>query len=123
MVAAVKTGEGETLVFIAPSGGVVIHAPLVIGRQLVVPMETKAQTLAFVGAVVGNWEVDCDAADAYAAGDGGLIWDISTATIQPAAFTPATGDLNNCATAMEAKAGGSGTRLKIAINRVCGTVT
>lgn len=123
MAAATKFSEAETALFVAPTGGVTIGVPVVIGRQLVIPLETKAQTLTFVGAINGGWEVDCDAADAFAVGDGGLIWDISTGTIQPAAFTPATGDLNNCAVCLEAKAGGSGTRVKIAINRVAGTVT
>jgi hypothetical protein len=123
MVAAIKRGEGEVALFVAPSGGVTINVPLVIGRQLVVPLETKAQTLTFEGAITGVWEVDCDAADAYAVGDGGLIWDISTATIQPASFTPAAGDLTGAGVAMEAKAGGSGTRVKIALNKFAGTIT
>lgn len=124
MVAAVKRGDGEgSAVFIAPSGGVTIHVPLVIGRQLVIPMETKAQTLSFVGAFRGEWEVDCDAADAYATGDGGLIWDISTATIQPATFSPAAGDLTGAGVAVEPKAGGSGTRVRVNINAFAGTIT
>lgn len=123
MAAATKVQEGYLALFIAPTGGVTIGVPLVIGRQLVIPMETKAQTLSFVGAVTGVWEIDCDTADAFAVGDGGLIFDISTATIQPSSFTPATGDLNNCGVAMSAKAGGSGTRVAVAINRVCGTIT
>ena len=39
--AAIKRGEGESCVFVAPTGGVTIHLPVLIGNVVVIPMETS----------------------------------------------------------------------------------
>lgn len=45
--------SGQLLEFIAPSGGVTVDVPVLIQNVVVVPIESKAQTLAFQGRVEG----------------------------------------------------------------------
>ena len=108
--AAIKRGEGESCVFVAPTGGVTIHLPVLIGNVVVIPMETKAQTLNFQGAIEGVWECDASGSDTIAAGDL-LSWDHTNAVFRRSlSFTELTGDLNGCAIAVAPKAG-SATRV------------
>lgn len=47
--------EGNVLEFTAPTGGVVKGSPYVIGGQVVIALDTVAQTLPFRGATTGVW--------------------------------------------------------------------
>ena len=49
--------KGDVLDLIAPTGGVVSGAPVLIGSILVVPLVTAAETEVFAGQVVGVFEV------------------------------------------------------------------
>lgn len=108
--AAKKYQEGQTAVFVAPTGGVTIGIPVLIGNVVVIPMESKAQTLTFVGAIEGVFECDSDAT-VMAAGDQ-LSFKIADATFRKSSsYTELTGDLNQCAICMAAK--GSATRVLV----------
>lgn len=65
---------GEKLTFIAPSGGVVAGGFYVIGGIGVVALETKAETLEFVGAVEGVFSLTKVGSQAWAVGDK-VYWD------------------------------------------------
>lgn len=49
----VDSRPGDSNVFTAPTGGVVSGVPVLIGALLVIPQDTKAQTLLFVGIATG----------------------------------------------------------------------
>ncbi len=98
--------DGLTGLFVAPSGGVVVGVPVVIGNLLVIPAATAAVGVDFVGYISGVFELDCDSADVIVAGDG-LDWDTSTGTAQPISFTTATGDLIAFGVAVDASPSGA----------------
>jgi predicted RecA/RadA family phage recombinase len=67
---------GHTLTFTAPSGGVVSGAPVLIGKLLVVPTNTVAQTLPFEGMVDGVFSVSKADNQAWTEGQN-VYWDDS----------------------------------------------
>lgn len=87
---------GGTLDLIAPSGGVVSGAPVLIGSILAVPVANAAQTLVFAGAVEGVFELAKLTANTWVAGDK-VNWNDSNKE-----FQLATSDLDNAATVVEA---------------------
>lgn len=69
-----NVASGLSLEFIAPSGGVVGGAPVIIGNLLVLPAVTVAQTVPFIGDVNGVWDLDAVSGDTGDAGDL-VYWD------------------------------------------------
>ncbi len=65
---------GDVVELIAPSGGVVVDVPLLIGGVLVVPLVTVAQTLAFSAQFTGVWTLDKTSAQAWTEGQK-IYWD------------------------------------------------
>ncbi len=65
---------GDVIELIAPSGGVVVGAPLLIGGMLVVPLVTAAQTVAFSAQFTGVWTLAKTSAQAWTEGQK-VYWD------------------------------------------------
>jgi len=70
--------SGDVLTLTAPSGGVVSGSAYLIGSLVVVAMETVAQTLPFVGLVVGCVNLPKVAEEGWTEGEK-LYWDVSPA--------------------------------------------
>lgn len=69
--------HGDTLDFVAPSGGVVSGSPVRIGNLLVVPVVTAAVGVTFAGRIEGVFDVvkhGAGSGQAWAAGDP-VYWD------------------------------------------------
>jgi predicted RecA/RadA family phage recombinase len=70
--------SGDVLTLAAPSGGVVSGSAYLIGSLIVVATETVAQTLPFVGLVVGVVDLPKVAEEGWVQGEK-LYWDVSPA--------------------------------------------
>lgn len=77
---------GKILSLIAPSGGVVASAPLMIGSLFVIPQNTAAQTLPFEGMVTGVHTLSKTSAQAWTAGQK-VYWNASTSKVDSDATT------------------------------------
>lgn len=86
---------GNILDLIAPSGGVVSGAPVLIGSILAVPVASAAEDEVFAGAVEGVFTLAKLAANTWATGDK-VNWNDSNKE-----FQLATSDLDNAATVVE----------------------
>lgn len=77
---------GDTLTFVAPTGGVTSGTPVLIGDQLVIPETTAAATEEFEGTVCGVHTLGKASGQTWATGDP-LFWDDSAGvfTSDPAA--------------------------------------
>lgn len=103
---------GDSLDLIAPSGGVVSGAPVLIGTSiLAVPVATKAQTETFAGQVEGVFELDKLTSDVMAVGNK-VNWNNSNKE-----FQNATSTLDDAATITEA-AGNGDTTVKVKLTPV-----
>ena len=87
---------GLSLDLIAPTGGVVSGAPVLIGSILAVPTATKLATEIFAGKVEGVFEVAKLTANTWAVGDK-VNWNDTNKE-----FQLATSDLDDAATVVEA---------------------
>ena len=65
---------GESIEFIAPSGGVVAGTPKQIGQMLVIPAVTAAETVRFNGMIRGLFKVTKVGSQAWAEG-AVVFWD------------------------------------------------
>lgn len=90
---------GISLDLIAPTGGVVSGAPVLIAKILAVPVATKAQTETFAGLVEGVFELAKLTANVWAVGVK-VNWNDATKEFQ---LAPST--LDNAATVVEAADG------------------
>lgn len=90
---------GLSLDLIAPSGGVVSGAPVLLGNILAVPVATKAQTEIFAGQVDGVFSIAKLTSDNMTVGLK-VNWNDSNKELQIATST-----LDNVATVVEAAAG------------------
>lgn len=77
---------GNVIEFTAPTGGVTAGTPVLIGGLLVIPQDTKAQTLPFNGMVVGVHTLPKTSAQAWAEGDK-IYWNTSTSLCDNVATT------------------------------------
>jgi len=97
---------GNILDLIAPSGGVVSGAPLILGNIFAVPQSSEAENDTFAGVVEGVVEVDKLSTDNMTIGLK-VNWNDTTKEVQLA-----TSDLDGVGTVVEA-AGASTTSVKI----------
>ena len=103
---------GNSLDLVAPSGGVVSGAPVLIGTSiLAVPVSTKAQTETFAGEVEGVFELDKLTSDVMTTGNK-VNWNNSNKE-----FQNATSTLDNAATVTE-DAGNGATKVKVKLTPV-----
>lgn len=66
--------QGDVLTLTAPSGGVTVNVPVLIGRMLVIPKNTVAETLAFDGIARGVVSVPKVGSQAWTEG-ANVYWD------------------------------------------------
>lgn len=97
---------GNILDLVAPAGGVVSGAPLIIGQIFAIPQADAAVGETFAGLIEGVVEVNKLSTDVVAAGDK-LNWNDTNKELQLA-----TSDLDSVATAVEA-AGNGVTKVKV----------
>lgn len=67
--------EGHALDYIAPAGGVVSGAPLLIGTVLVIPATTAAEGQTFSGWIEGVYILPCATGTAWATPNLPIYWD------------------------------------------------
>lgn len=110
---------GEVIDVAAPSD-TLAGVPKALGSLLGVAVNDVLSGVVGAFRVKGVVELPADSADTIAVGEK-VDFDISTGTIQPAAFTTATGDLIGCGTCVRAKASGE-TVVWVDINTPVGAV-
>ncbi len=104
---------GDILKFTAPTGGVTKGVPVLIGATVVIPNDTVAQTLPFMGHVTGVHSAPKAASQAWA--EGVVVYLDNTAHV----FTTVSTSNTRAGFAVEAVAGGAGdTTGKVRLNGV-----
>jgi len=103
--------KGDTLELTAPAGGVVSGSPVLIGSLLVIPVADAAVGEKFAGLAEGVADVAKLSSDVVVEGDK-LNWNDTNNELQKA-----TSDLDNVATAVEAKGSGE-TSVKVKLTQV-----
>lgn len=71
---------GDHLTLTAPTGGVLVGVPILIGGLFVVPTATAAATVSFVGTTCGVWSFTKTASEVWTEGQA-IFWDVTNSKV------------------------------------------
>jgi len=106
----------------AHTSGVTVGVPIVVGRQLFVPLGTYGANVLGAYAISGVHALPAVNGQVFAIGNQ-AIWDASGGAMAGHGLTLAAGDLSVACIAMESKTAGANDTIKVKLNVGVGTVT